>query len=136
MYYGIVALSSIVLLGIDLFTKYLFYDKQILSEIFHPVMNYGISWSIPVHYALIYGIAFGMIVILTRLLVRKEISWRVFSFFLAGTLGNIIDRIFLGGVRDFILVFDWFPVFNIADVFLNVAVILRIFQEFFCKKKD
>ena len=42
-----------------------------------------------------------------------------------GALGNLYDRIFLGYVRDFIkLDFMSFPVFNFADVFLNIGFAL------------
>ena len=47
---------------------------------------------------------------------------------LSGALGNMIDRIALGKVRDFIFVFyntDIFPaIFNVADIFLVVSVIM------------
>ena len=44
-----------------------------------------------------------------------------------GCLGNLIDRIFIGKVRDFIhLQFMTFPVFNIADICLTIGVILAI----------
>jgi len=50
-----------------------------------------------------------------------------FALFLAGALGNLVDRIFLGYVRDFIrLDFLNFPIFNLADVFINVGVILLV----------
>lgn len=44
-----------------------------------------------------------------------------------GALGNLYDRIFLGGVRDF-LKFDFisFPIFNFADACLNVGVALLV----------
>ena len=47
------------------------------------------------------------------------------AFVLGGALGNLTDRIFLPGVRDFIC-FDFFdfPIFNLADVFLNVGMVL------------
>lgn len=50
---------------------------------------------------------------------------------LAGTLGNLIDRLRIGHVTDF-LDFGWWPVFNMADVFIvSGAVIMGVlaFQE-------
>lgn len=55
-----------------------------------------------------------------------------FAFIISGAIGNAIDRAFLGdgffdgGVRDMIYV-DGFAIFNIADSFLTVGVILAIF---------
>lgn len=59
-----------------------------------------------------------------------------YGFVLSGALGNGIDRFVLGHVVDFIKVpfvyvpypfprFEWiqFPVFNLADVFINVGII-------------
>jgi len=43
-------------------------------------------------------------------------------FLLAGTLGNMLDRVWHGYVIDFISISS-FPVFNFADVFINVGVI-------------
>lgn len=49
------------------------------------------------------------------------------SLMVAGILGNVIDRIFLGYVRDFIsLEFMNFAVFNIADTALTIGTICLI----------
>ena len=51
---------------------------------------------------------------------------RVLTVFLvAGALGNMIDRIMLGYVRDFIYfkLID-FPVFNVADIYVTVSAVL------------
>ncbi len=51
---------------------------------------------------------------------------------ISGTIGNFIDRVLLGYVRDF-LTFDFvnFAVFNFADVCLTVGVVLLIFDYIF-----
>jgi lipoprotein signal peptidase len=55
---------------------------------------------------------------------------------LAGTLGNLFDRLVFGGVRDFLHLhyqsFDW-PVFNLADVCLVFGAFLLLGQAFFGK---
>ncbi len=57
---------------------------------------------------------------------------------LAGTLGNLYDRIIFGGVRDFLHWyggFDW-PVFNIADSCLVCGASLLLIQAVFFAKNE
>jgi lipoprotein signal peptidase len=56
---------------------------------------------------------------------------------LAGTLGNLYDRVVFGGVRDFLHVhyyqrFDW-PVFNVADSCLVLGAFLLLTQAVFSR---
>jgi len=90
------------------------------------------------------GAAFGMlpgrvgVFIATSLLVLAAIGWVFWRFKPEGThlpaslglvaggaVGNLIDRVVAGRVTDF---FDlgWFPVFNIADIALDVGVGLLV----------
>lgn len=63
---------------------------------------------------------------------------------LGGTVGNLIDRITFGYVIDFIrLDFINFPIFNLADISINIGAFLIILQAFlnasnsiFLKNKD
>ena len=57
------------------------------------------------------------------------------SLILAGSLGNGIDRIMRGYVIDFINlnIFD-FPIFNIADISINIGCIILIFNYLKYKK--
>lgn len=57
------------------------------------------------------------------------------SFIIAGAIGNIIDRIFLGYVRDMIF-FKFFPFdFNVADSFVCIgAVMLALYLIFYWDK--
>ena len=67
------------------------------------------------------------IVIIYLLLNNKRISnidLLSYSFILGGTIGNGIDRITKGFVIDFInLNFINFPVFNVADISINIGVL-------------
>lgn len=56
----------------------------------------------------------------------KNISYRLgLSLLIAGTAGNVIDRIFSGHVVDmFQLDFINFPIFNCADTFLTIGIIV------------
>lgn len=57
------------------------------------------------------------------------------AMILGGTAGNFFDRLFYGYVVDFIkLNFIDFPVFNMADLFINIGVIL-IFTALFSAKQ-
>merc|ERR1711991_18591 len=60
-----------------------------------------------------------------------------FMMIFAGSLGNIFDRIYYSAVPDFIDVhygnFHWF-IFNVADIFISIGVILLIGIEIFSKK--
>ena len=62
-----------------------------------------------------------------------------FGFIIGGAVGNLIDRIALQYVRDFIFLdfFPTFPVFNLADSFLCVgAVMMAIFVLFMQGEKS
>ena len=62
---------------------------------------------------------------------NKLINKYGLSFILAGSIGNGIDRILNGFVIDFIKIkFIDFPVFNIADIVINIGVIILIISYF------
>ena len=48
-----------------------------------------------------------------------------FGLLYGGILGNLIDRVFYGYVRDFISIYK-FPIFNIADIAIVTGIILLI----------
>jgi len=64
------------------------------------------------------------------------------SLIMAGATGNLIDRIFLGQVTDFIsldfpdIIMTRFPVFNAADSSISVGVTLMILASLFVPKVD
>ena len=50
-------------------------------------------------------------------------TWLAGGLILGGALGNMIDRVRIGHVTDFILLPNW-PAFNIADASITVGVVL------------
>jgi signal peptidase II len=60
-----------------------------------------------------------------------------FTAFVAGAIGNMIDRLNLGYVVDFFYfrLID-FPVFNVADCYVTVTVILFAILFLFCYKEE
>ena len=132
-------LSGIIILtGIDLLTKYLFYNNNFLNDISRvlPVLNTGISRSLPIPMTVILLISVAGIWAFIRLFVTKKIGRIIATLLIAGTMGNFIDRIFYGGVRDFINIWILnFPIFNFADIMLNIWVIIRILIVMLEKRK-
>ena len=135
---------SIFVILIDQFTKYLmFFNYKIFVNIdfllfrLDFVKNYGAAFNIfsgSRIFLSIISIIFSIIFI--NLILRKNSSNLIdlysYSFFLGGTIGNGIDRVAKGFVIDFInLNFINFPVFNIADISINIGfilILLRIFK--------
>ena len=80
------------------------------------------------------------IVMILIYFITKSKGFEKFGFILilGGALGNLFDRIFYKAVPDFIDLhinnFHWF-IFNIADIFISLGVVILIVLEFFGKKK-
>ena len=103
------------------------------------------------------GIAFGLfsfdqslyynLLTLVIILITLIISWLMlrakglekisFLMIIGGSLGNLFDRINYSSVPDFIDFhinnFHWF-IFNVADIFISLGVLLLIILEVFKKK--
>ena len=132
---------SIFIVLIDQFTKYLmFYNKKLFINkdflLFKLdfVKNYGAAFNIlsgsRIFLSLI-SILFSILLI--YLIFRKNtlnsFDLYSYSFILGGTVGNGIDRIYKGFVVDFInLNIINFPVFNLADISINIGFFFLIYN--------
>ena len=79
----------------------------------------------------------GLLWYYNRLPLEKRLWWmRVpIIFVVAGGIGNLIDRIALGIVRDMLeFQFISFPIFNLADVYVTGGVFALIFVVLFIVK--
>ena len=69
---------------------------------------------------------------------KSRFSKVCLALVLGGAVGNIIDRLYLGAVVDFLdfYIGKWhWPAFNIADSAICVGVALLIYQSIFMKEK-
>jgi signal peptidase II len=123
----------VVLLLLDLLTKYLFYDIKIASHLWfiYPMFNLGVSWSLAVPPLVSVSVGCLSLLLFFFLYHKKYIPWWIAAFLMAGTLGNMVDRIMLWGVRDFLMIWYWFPIFNVADFLLTVWIVVYFRKEFF-----
>ena len=68
----------------------------------------------------------------------KKIEKFAFMMIFGGSLGNVFDRLLYKAVPDFIDFhiknFHWF-IFNVADIFITIGVIILIYHELFLKNK-
>ena len=113
-----------------------FINKDFLLFRLDFVKNYGAAFNIfsgnRVFLSLI-SIIFSILLI--YLILRKNtfnlFDLYAYSFILGGTIGNGIDRILRGFVIDFInLNIINFPVFNVADISINIGFIFLLYRIF------
>ena len=135
-------------------------SKIIIIKISEPLNELNISVTPFINFNLIRneGIAFGLlsfddkfyynlitllIAVITSIIIwlankSKGVEKLGFLMIVGGSLGNLFDRIFYSSVPDFIDIsinnFHWF-IFNVADIFITIGVILLIILEFFKKEK-
>ena len=79
-------------------------------------------------------VSVALVVWLKRLSAKRYWEAAALALILGGALGNVIDRIRLGHVIDFIQVYyrDWFfPAFNVADSAITLGVIILLADALF-----
>lgn len=59
----------------------------------------------------------------------RPLVWLATGLLFGGALGNIIDRVLDGAVTDFIKFSHW-PAFNVADIAINIGVVVLIIALF------
>ena len=134
---------SIFIVLIDHFTKYLishnsklFINKDFLLFKLDFVKNYGAAFNIFSGSRIFLSFISMIFTILLIYLIFRKNTLNTFdlysySFILGGTIGNGIDRIYKGFVVDFInLNIINFPLFNIADISINIGFIILLYNIF------
>ena len=125
-------------------------EKNLSSNLFtSKFLNINLIWNDGIAFGLFsfdekmyYNILTVLILIITLVILwmitkTKDLEKFAFLMIFGGSLGNVFDRIFYSSVPDFIDFhinnFHWF-IFNVADIFITVGVIMLIMLEIFKKK--
>jgi signal peptidase II len=142
------------LFSIDRITKYLIVTSSSLSESlvieitsflnFNLIWNDGIAFGLlsfhdGIYYNTLTVIIIIIITVLIYLLNSSNNNEKFgFSLIIGGSLGNVFDRLYYRSVIDFIDLhindIHWF-IFNVADIFITIGILIIITLEFF-KKND
>ena len=131
-----ISLAAFAVVFLDQLTKFILTNKQyslLQMNIINYTENTGAAFSILEGYRWLFiGISSAALIILiyytTRHIKGQQKALQIsFGMLMGGMTGNLIDRIFLGYVRDFIDLKIW-PVFNIADSAIFIAVIILVIQ--------
>ncbi|MFH0830974.1 MAG: signal peptidase II [Parcubacteria group bacterium] len=92
------------------------------------VLNRAVAFSVPMPWWVIVAalsLLVGLVVYEWQRWTRSQRgrqAW-ILGLLLGGACSNLIDRLAVGGVRDFINVKVW-PVFNLADIALTIGVVM------------
>ena len=126
-------------------------EKSLSTELFESkFLNINLIWNEGIAFGLLsfdqklyYNLLTGLICLITLIILwmiikTKGLEKLAFMIVFGGSLGNIFDRLYYSSVPDFIDIhignFHWF-IFNVADIFITLGVILLITLEIFSKKK-
>ncbi len=141
-------IGVIILVLIDQLTKYIIISKFALGEsiplikdVFELtyIRNEGAAWGMLQGKQILFYITTPIVIIIACLLYKKMFVNKKFAalqvldvVLVSGAIGNFIDRLFRGYVIDFLYfkLID-FPVFNVADCYVTVSVILLVILMFF-----
>jgi len=113
------------------------------------VQNNGAAFSLSLGNVLlnkIFFIIFSLFAIVIIIIVSRKSKSKIeqiaYAFILGGALGNLIDRVFIGSVTDFIwwifpdFIMQRWPVFNIADSSIFIALTILVVYYLFFNKKE
>ena len=114
------------------------------------ITNHGAAFSFSIGsdslnrlFFIVFSIITIIVIFYLALKTKSKLEIIAFFLILGGAFGNLIDRIIHGGVTDFVwvdfpdFIMERWPVFNIADSSIFVALGLLIIKSlFFTEKKE
>lgn len=130
-------ISKVLVTNIKIKTPY-----EVINNFFYIdiVSNEGAAFSLlPGGTILFVLIGLGVLIYIDRVII-KDVRYSIpVSLVIGGIVGNLFDRILYGEVLDFLsfkLGPFYFPVFNLADTFICIGVLLLIIEYYTRREKN
>lgn len=98
-------------------------------------MNRWISFSMNMSLELVIVMTIFALLLFVYMYIKKIFPTIAIILLLWWTLGNLYDRVVYDGVRDFIVIPNWF-ICNIADIFLFIGMVVACIYILMEKKKN
>ena len=117
-----------ILISSDIFSKRLIFSYKSFFNGFsfiQTTINSWIAWSLPLNSTITIPLSIIFITVVIFLYYKKLLPQSFFILFIAWAIGNTYDRFVFDGVRDMFVFFDFF-IFNLADIYLNLAIFAYI----------
>ena len=109
-------------------------DIVVLTHIRNSGAAFGLGQGLGKFFIYSASAAILLIVLYFRRIAENSALLRIaLGLQLGGAIGNLIDRLTLGGVTDFVDL-GWFPIFNVADSAITVGTILLCVYALFFDK--
>ena len=142
------AATALLITVADQVTKAMVRSAMEIGES-RPIVD-GVLWLTHVHntgaaFGMFRGQQYGLIVVAVVVLAvityialhlrpKSALARTSLALIAAGAAGNLIDRAVFGGVTDF-LDLGWWPVFNVADMSLDIGVALLVWWVLFSSEQ-
>jgi signal peptidase II len=146
---------SFVVIALDQLTKAIvihLLDPQVPVAVIPGLLNWNLAYNTGAAFSFLAdqqgwqrwffsGLAVAVSAVLARWLAQMpRRDWRTalpLALVIGGAIGNLIDRVRIGHVTDFIQVYyrDWaFPSFNIADSAISIGAVLLLWFGLFARR--
>lgn len=149
--YSLFGLLAVIIAAADQITKIMIQKSFVTGqsvEVIKGVLNFTYVKNEGAAFGIMQGAKVAFIIVTVAVFAAAFIYFKKYrpesplfltatAFVLSGAVGNLIDRVVLGYVRDFIdVAFINFPVFNIADSMICIGAVLIVIYAFFDLKSS
>ena len=138
----------VIIFSLDRLSKFYVISQSETNLFISQFLNINLIWNDGIAFGLFsfekgihYNVLTGLIILITFIIFwmitrTEKLEKIAFIMIFGGSLGNIFDRLYYKSVPDFIDIhfnnFHWF-IFNVADIFITLGVVLLISLEIFKK---